>query len=160
MRSRRNAEATGVAGEELLNAWLDRERRQGRIHAFEWTASINAVAPYDFRVIDAADEVRVVDAKSTVGGFGNPIHLSLTELAVAVQGSAPYDICRLYEVTEAGGKMRIARDIRASLHHVLAALNALPEEVTVDSISLRPGALDFSAQVIELGASNAVTNGF
>jgi hypothetical protein len=27
MRSRRNAEATGVAGEELLNAWLDGERR-------------------------------------------------------------------------------------------------------------------------------------
>ena len=150
-RSRRNAEATGVAGEGLLNAWLDKELRKGRIKAFEWTASVNAVAPYDFKVIDVADQARVIDAKSTVGGFGNPIHLSLMELVVAVQGSIPYDICRLYAVTEAGGSMRVARDVGPSLHHVLAALTALPEGVCIDSISVRPEILGFSTEVIELG---------
>jgi hypothetical protein len=155
MRSRRNAEATGVAGEELLNAWLDKELLQGQIKAFEWTASINAVAPYDFKVIDAADQIRVIDAKSTVGGFGNPVHLSLMELRAAVQGSAPYDICRLYAVTEDGGKMRVARDVGSSLQHILATLTALPEGVSIDSISVRPEILDFLPEVIELGASYA-----
>lgn len=152
MRSRRNAEATGVAGEELLNAWLDGERGEGRIQAFEWTASINAVAPYDFRVTGPANEIRLVDAKSTVGGFGNPVHLSLMELAVAVRGPDPYDICRLYEVTEDGAKMRIARNIGPLLHGILATLSALSEGVTVDSISIHPEILTFSLEVILLGA--------
>ncbi|WP_407353496.1 hypothetical protein [Luteimonas sp. R10] len=155
MRSRRNAEATGVAGEELLNAWLDGERREGRIRTFEWIASTNAVAPYDFRVTDVTDGVRVIDAKSTVGGFGNPVHLSLMELMLAVQGPDPYDICRLYEVTESKGKMRVARHIGPSLHHILEALNALPSGVSVDSISIRPEILSFSPEVIMLGASDA-----
>ena len=152
MRSRRNAEATGVAGEELLNAWLDGERGEGRIRAFEWTASINAVAPYDFRITGPANEIRLVDAKSTAGGFGNPVHLSLMELAVAVRGPDPYDICRLYEVTEDGAKMRIARNIGPSLHGILATLSALPEGVTVDSISIHPEILTFSLEVLLLGA--------
>ncbi|MFC5526767.1 hypothetical protein ACFPPA_13580 [Rhodanobacter ginsengisoli] len=155
MRSRRNAEATGVAGEELLNAWLDGERGEGRIQAFEWTASINAVAPYDFRVTGLANEIRVVDAKSTVGGFSNPVHLSLAELAVAVGGPDPYDICRLYEVTEDGAKMRIARNIGPSLQGILVTLSALPEGVTADSISIRPESLNFSAEVILLGPPEA-----
>lgn len=152
MRSRRNAEATGVAGEELLNAWLERELHNGRVLEFEWVASSNAVAPYDFRVVEQADAVRLIDAKSTVGGFGNPIHLSLTELMVAVEGGMPYDICRLYEVTERSGKMRIARDIGPGLRHILTTLQALPPGVSADSISLRPEMLNFLPDVVELCA--------
>jgi len=148
MRSRRSAEATGVAGEELLNAWLEAKRLAGRIQAFEWTASVNAVAPYDFRVTEADGSVRVVDAKSTVGGFGNPLHLSLSELTVAVHGPEAYDICRLYEVTEAGAKMRIARNIGPALQVVLATLSALPDGVTADSVSIDPAVIAFLPEVI------------
>jgi len=150
MRSRRSAEATGVAGEELLNTWLEGERLAGRIRAFEWTASVNAVAPYDFRVTEAGGGVRVVDAKSTVGGFSNPLHLSLSELTAAVRGPEPYDICRLYEVTEAGAKMRIARNIGPALKGVLAALSALPDGVTADSVSIDPAILEFFPEVIAI----------
>lgn len=152
MRSRRNAEATGVAGEELLNEWLEGERRVGRVQAFEWTASVNAVAPYDFLVTDHVGEVRAVDAKSTVGGFGNPIHLSMSELMVAVHGSEPYDIYRLYEVSETGAKMRVAKNIGPSLGNTLAALSKLPKGITVDGLSIRPECLGFSADVIIVAA--------
>jgi len=154
-RSRQSAEATGVAGEELLNAWLDRQQQARRIQAFEWTSSTNAVAPYDFRITDSANVVRVIDAKSTIGGFGNPIHLSLMELRVAVRGPEPYDIFRLYEVTEDGAKMRIARDIGPSLRDILTALLAVPDGVSVDSISILPDVLDFSQEVFDLGALEA-----
>ncbi|MFJ7023959.1 protein NO VEIN domain-containing protein [Pseudomonas aeruginosa] len=154
MRSRRNAEAIGVAGEELLNAWLEEEQRTERVRAFEWTASVNAVAPYDFRVTYPAGEVRVVDAKSTVGGFGNPIHLSLPELMVAVHGPEPYDIYRLYEVGEAGARMRVARNIGPSLRNILTTLNALPEGITVDGFSIRPECLDFLEEGITLVAAS------
>lgn len=150
MRSRRTAEATGVAGEELLNAWFEGERQAERVKAFEWTASINAVSPYDFRVTKSNGEVRLVDAKSTVGGFNNPIHLSLNELKVAVHGPEPYDIYRLYDVDEYGAKMRIAQNIGPSLCSVLAALNALPEGVTVDGFSIRPECVGFLEKEITL----------
>ncbi|AZD79034.1 protein NO VEIN domain-containing protein [Pseudomonas chlororaphis] len=154
MRSRRNAEATGVAGEELLNAWLEGEQRGGRVQAFEWTASDNAVAPYDFRIMDADGEVRVVDAKSTVGGFSNPIHLSLSELKVAVHGPEPYDIYRLYEVGESGAKMRVARNVGLSLHNAFEALSAFPEGITVDGFSIRPECLDFLTEEIILAVAS------
>jgi hypothetical protein len=150
MRSRKNAEATGVAGEEMLNAWLEGERLACRIQAFEWTASVNAVAPYDFRVTGTDGSVRVVDAKSTVGGFGNPLHLSLPELTVAVHGPEPYDICRLYEVTDAGAKMRIAKNIGPSLQGVLATLIALPDGIAVDSVSIDPAVIAFPPEVIRV----------
>lgn len=154
MRSRRTAEATGVAGEELLNAWLEKERREERVLSFEWTASFNAVAPYDFLLTDSSGEVRMVDAKSTIGGFGNPVHLSLAELMVAVHGPEPYDICRLYEVSGAGAKMRVARNIGPSLQKTLAALSALPKGITVDGVSIRPEYLDFLMEEIILVAAS------
>lgn len=150
MRSRRNAEAVGVAGEELLNAWLEAEREEGGVRAFEWTASVNAVAPYDFLITDSTGEVRMADAKSTVGGFGNPIHLSLTELMVAVNGPEPYDIYRVYEVSDMGAKMCVARNIGPSLSKILKALSVLPEGITVDGISIRPEYLSFGAEEIVL----------
>lgn len=153
MRSRRNAEATGVAGEELLNAFFEEECRKEHIKKFEWTASINAVAPYDFLVTGVDGEVRRVDAKSTVGKFSNPIHLSFAELCVAVQGPEPYDIFRLYEVTEAGAKMRIARNIGPGLKDTLATFNSLVPGVAVDGISIQPDFLEFSEEKIEIAAS-------
>jgi len=154
MRSRRSAEATGVIGEELLNAWLKAELQSGRVQAFEWTASINAVAPYDFCVTEVGgNSTRRVDAKSTVGGFSNPLHLSLAELTIAVQEPEPYDICRLYEVTDTGAKMRIARNIGPLLRDTLDMLTALPEGISADSVSIRPELLGFDAVVVELGTS-------
>lgn len=154
MRSRRIAEATGVAGEELLNTYFEQERQDGRIEEFEWTASINAISLFDFRVVCTGGEVRLVDAKSTTGAFTNPIHLSSGELYKAVHGPEPYDICRLYEVTGEGAKMRIARNIGPALQQTLEIFGTLPPDVTVDGISLRPTVLAFSAEELVLEASS------
>lgn len=154
MRSRRIAEATGVAGEELLNTYFEQERQDGRIEEFEWTASINAISLFDFRVVCTGGELRLVDAKSTTGAFTNPIHLSSGELYKAVHGPEPYDICRLYEVTGEGAKMRIARNIGPALQQTLEIFGTLPPDVTVDGISLRPNVLAFSAEELVLEASS------
>lgn len=155
MRSRRTAEATGVAGEEFLNAHFEREHQEGRIAAFEWTASINAVSVFDFRVTPAGGGIRLVDAKSTTGVFANPIHLSFGELYKAVHGPEPYDICRLYEVTGDRAKMRIATNIGPIVRQVLESFSSLPPEVAVDGISIRPDFLNFAAEEFVLEASSA-----
>lgn len=155
MRSRRTAEATGVAGEEFLNAHFEREHQEGRIAAFEWTASINAISVFDFRVTPVGGGTRLVDAKSTTGVFSNPIHLSFGELYKAIHGPEPYDICRLYEVTGERAKMRIATDIGPIVRRVLESFSSLPPEVAVDGISIRPDFLNFAAEEFVLEASSA-----
>ncbi|WP_186068780.1 hypothetical protein [Burkholderia gladioli] len=153
MRARRIAEATGVAGEEFLNAYFEREREVGNIDDFEWTASINAVSLFDFRVLAKGGEVRLVDAKSTTGVFTNPIHLSLGELHKAVHGPEPYDIYRLYLVSADKAEMRIARNVGLRLRLVLKVFSSLPQEVKVDGISVQPDFLDFSEEGIILETS-------
>ncbi|WP_442593314.1 protein NO VEIN domain-containing protein [Parapusillimonas sp. JC17] len=153
IRSRQAAEQTGVTGENLLNTYLDYERSQGRISEFEWTASINAVAPFDFQVSPTPGETRAIDAKSTSGAFTNPLHLSLGEVQRAVHGPEPYDIYRLYEVTDDTAKMRIARDIGPQLRDILDQLSALPSGVTADGISVRPSVLNFDTEELFLASS-------
>lgn len=153
IRSRRVAEATGVAGEEFLNAYFEQKRQQGNIAEFEWTASINAVSVFDFRVIATGGEVRLVDAKSTTGAFTNPIHLSFGELHKAVHGPEPYDICRLYRVAADRAEMRIARNIGPALRQTLEVFSRLPLEVKVDGISIQPDFLHFSEQEVVLDFS-------
>lgn len=153
IRSRQAAEQTGVTGENLLNTYLDYERSQGRISEFEWTASINAVAPFDFQVSPTPGETRVIDAKSTSGAFANPLHLSPGEVQRAVCGSEPYDIYRLYEVKDDTAKMRIARDIDPQLRDILDQLSTLPAGVTADGISVPSAFLDFDADEIAMTSS-------
>lgn len=154
MRARRIAEATGVAGEEFLNAYFEQECQRGNIEDFEWTASINAISLFDFRVTSTGGGIRLVDAKSTTGVFANPLHLSFGELCKAVHGPEPYDVYRLYGVTSEGAKMRIARNIGPLMRQTLERFGTLPPEVMVDGISVRPDFLSFSAEEIVLEISS------
>jgi hypothetical protein len=151
IRSRQLAEQTGVSGEELLNGHFEKELESGRITEFEWTASINAVSPFDFRITPAAEAPRLIDAKSTTGGFANPIHFSWNEIVTAVAGDAPYDVFRLYLVTEDGAKLRVAKNIGSALRRVYETLKELPVGMTLDSISVRPELLPFAEEEIVVG---------
>jgi hypothetical protein len=153
MRSRQLAEQVGVSGEELLNGYFEREFDDGRIAQFEWTASINAVSPFDFWISHQDEVRRLVDAKSTGGRFTNPIHMSLSELRTAVEGDVPYDIYRLYEVTDSSARVRIAENIGPALREVHTKLMSLPLGVSVDAISVHPDQLPFSDEEILIRVS-------
>ncbi|WP_082576569.1 DUF3883 domain-containing protein [Lysobacter sp. Root604] len=154
--SRQVAEQTGVLGEVLLNEYFDRQLERGNFEWYEWTSSINAVSPYDFRIGPVNGDERLVDAKSTRGGFSNPIHLSLSELRRAVEGRTPYDIYRLYNVVDDCAKMRIAHDVGPVLRSLLDVFETLPAEVSVDAVSVRPEFLDFDEMefIVSLGDVN------
>ena len=68
-------------------------------------------------------------------------HLALT--IYAVDDDAPYDIFRLYQVTEESARLRIARDIGSRLRPVLDALKNVPHGASVDSLSFEPSFFDF-----------------
>src|SRR5205814_2338651 len=44
-RARRNADQIGIAGEGLINAWLNQHKIDGILLAYEWSSAANAVCP-------------------------------------------------------------------------------------------------------------------
>jgi hypothetical protein len=147
VRSRVAAEQTGVLGEELLNQYFEQQLLDGQLELYEWSSSINAVSPFDFCLNKPAGERRLVDAKSTSGDFKNVLHLSCAELLRAVAGPEPYDIYRLYEVTDTSAKLRIAEDVGGVLAGLLEVVSSLPKGVAVDSFSINPALLPFDGTV-------------
>ncbi|WP_079247972.1 protein NO VEIN domain-containing protein [Lysobacter antibioticus] len=150
LRYRQSAEQNGVTGERLLNDYYERQVEAGELEGFEWTSSINAISPFDFRMRVSGAGTRLVEVKSTSGNFGTSIHISFGELYHAAHGGVPYDVVRIYNVTDGAAKFRIARDCGAAFEAILQALEALPTGVGVDAISIRPDMLPFSKEEISL----------
>lgn len=158
-RAKQGAEWVGRKGEELLNTWLELQRLAKKIPGFRWDSDTNAISPYDFSILDGEAVKRRIDAKSTAGDFTNPIHVSLAELKEMAQGGVPYDLYRLYSVTETSARLRIASDVGMTASQLLGVFSQLPKEVTVDGVSIHPEYLKFSEEeIIDFGVDQEAGN--
>jgi hypothetical protein len=146
------AEAVGAKGEALLDEWLA-GGADAEVASHEWVASVNAIAPYDFKVVTTSGAVRHLDAKSTSGPFDTPLHVSMGEMQHAVSSGTPYDLYRLYGVREKRASLRVARDVAPQFVPLLDTLAKLPPGVRADSLSIPPSYFGFGADelVIESG---------
>ncbi len=147
--SRVSAEKTGARGEQLLNQFFLSTPFE-EIEEHEWVSQINAISPFDFSLITKDRSFRHVDAKSTSGKFDNPVFLSLAEIKHAAKCIIPYDIYRLYNVTETSASLRIARDVGSLFASVLTSLKDLPSEVNVNTFSFDPSFFTFEDAVHHL----------
>ena len=141
-RRRVGMEDRGDRGEELVRDHLTRLQAAGNIRGFQWEAEIDALAPYDFEVTDAAGAMVRLDVKTTNGGPDRPFHVSLPELEVMADASVRYDIYRVHGLDEEAGTgtLRIAENTAALAARLLAVLGTLPDGATADSVSIRPDA--------------------
>jgi hypothetical protein len=116
--------------------------------SYEWTSAVNAISPFDFIIKDQGKPSRYIDAKSTAGPFLNPIHLSLSEIAFALNSTLPYDIFRLYHISESGFRFRVARDIKTQLKTLIPSISSLPKSVSIDSLSFSPDFFVFGVEEV------------
>jgi len=144
-----SAERTGRLGEELLDQYLKSPGFSG-VTGHEWVAQVNAVSPFDFSLKMEDGSERHADAKSTSGKFSAPIYLSVGEIKHALSSGVPYDIFRLYEITESSALLRVARDIGPQVAPVYKALSEMPPGVKVDSLSFDPSFFEFAPDVFEV----------
>lgn len=147
IKAKKGAEQIGRLGEELLYEWLKARKIKGFIHDFRWESDTNAVAPYDFILLENGSESRRIDAKSTMGDFTNPIHVSIAELYEMAQCNTPYDLYRLYSLKETSARMRIALDMHEFAVKLFNNFTGLPKGVTVDGVSIRPENLNFDKEI-------------
>ncbi|WP_028313650.1 protein NO VEIN domain-containing protein [Desulfatibacillum aliphaticivorans] len=145
-RRRKEAENIGHLGEEILNAFLEKRVEAGELRSFEWVSEKNAVAPYDFELVNNDGTGVILDAKSTTGEFNRIIHVSMNELVEMASASRRYDIYRLYNVSEKGAKMRICQENRELAVSVIETFKKLPAGIRPDSVSIQTGALTFGKE--------------
>ncbi len=141
-----SAEKNGRDGEALAWLYLQSLQAGGSLKSIEWTSQSNAVSSFDFQIVDNADVTVRIDAKSTSGEFGWPIHMSMSELRAAAMGTR-YDIYRLYHLDEDGAFIKIASDIQATAKDILNALKP-PKGVSIDGVSIDPAILSWGEEII------------
>jgi Domain of unknown function (DUF3883) len=142
-KAKAKAGVTGHDGEGLVNAYLAANISVGQLTSYKWVSWENAVSPYDFEVITPSGQRTLIDAKSTGGSFDNPIHLSLSEI-VEASGDAPYQIYRVFELTDEGGKLRISRDIGPLARNLkLLHETHMPDGIRIDGFSVTTSSLQW-----------------
>ena len=143
----KNANDIGRQGEEYLNAYFEEQIEEDKISYFHWVSDSNAIAPYDFIICTAESSEIFLDAKSTTGGFGQNLHISLNELVTMANEEKRYDLYRIYELSEDGAKLRISENIGSFGKKVLDIFNRLPNGIQPDAISVNPNILDFGDEI-------------
>jgi len=144
-------ESIGHLGEEVLNQYLSDQVGLG-IESYQWVASENAIAPYDFEVVINGAK-QLIDAKSTGGPFTNPLHVSLAELREMVESEHPYRIYRLYEVKEDYAKLAISTPMANMAASILTCVDdsfraSALSGVSVDSVSIRPETIEWEKELV------------
>jgi hypothetical protein len=141
-----SAAQTGESGEELLNAFFS-AGKEAKVSEHKWISQENAISPYDFLLNLVDGKTRHVDAKSTAAKFETPLYLSTGEIKHALSSDIPYDIYRLYDVTENRAEMRIARDIKMRLGNLQGIFDSLPSGVRIESLAIDPNFFAFEVEV-------------
>ena len=144
--ARQKADEIGKAGEELIAAYFEDCLDNQAINDYEWVSRQNAVAPYDFKLLDTSGVTSLLDVKSTSKDFTAPLHISVAEIIVMANAPERYDLYRVYSLNEKGGKLRIARDMRGFAKSLIDVLGALPAGVQVDGISVDPARIKFEKE--------------
>ena len=144
---RKDAEDIGLQGEEILNSFLEGRVNSGEIRKFTWVSVTNAVAPYDFELVENDGTRVLLDAKSTAGEFARVLHVSMNELVEMANAARRYDIYRLYEVSEHGAKMRVCLGTKEFAAEIIENFKNLPDGVRPDSVSVQTRALAFGEEL-------------
>ncbi len=98
----------GRDGEELVNIYLEKEKRSKRISSFEWVnRSAETGLPYDFIINDSL----YVDVKSTRFEFDQYLFYSNQEIDFATtKNNLSYSVFRVYDMKEKVKKMTKCND--------------------------------------------------
>lgn len=103
----------GRNGEELIAAYLDREKSLGRITNFIWENQSKEVGkPFDFIIDAALSTERFIDVKSTSFGFSQDVIFSENEISFVneLNNDNKYYAFRVYDINEEAKKLKICNN--------------------------------------------------
>lgn len=142
----KSAQSIGMKGEEFVNEYLNQKYRATQKVKIVWMSKDNAIAPYDFSVEHNGSKI-YIDAKSTMGDFDTPIHISYNELLEMKKRENQYQIFRIYKINDDEAQLRKAENINGFSEKILRVFENLPWGVRADGINLTPNLLSFDEEI-------------
>ena len=134
VKARAGAESNGRAGEELMNVYLQQAAAARRIQSFRWVSEENAIAAWDFEVVELDGILIRIEVKSTSGGFDRPIHISQNEVLTAAAADAPRtDLYRVFALGDDGAWFKFSKDIADVCQTIASASVAFGKGISPDA---------------------------
>ena len=148
------AKEAGELGEKLVNTYFNKLRREQKILTHEWTSKNNPTSPYDFRVTDNSGITSLLDVKSTKKEFARAMSISNRQIDTMAQNIERYDLYRVYELDEKGGKLRIVEGMRNFAQSILDITDNLPTGIRIESFFVEPKQIKNFSETLELSFSD------
>lgn len=130
-KARKTANATGLKGELLIDAYLQKLLCSGEIRGYTWmNRDEESFTPYDFQIINNDGETLYVDVKTTGYNFDNPVIFSSNEVKF-IHDCPTYRIYRVFE-NEGHYYLRIcsnAREHFSKMHAMVEAFKKSSSEL-------------------------------
>ena len=145
-KGRAIAEATGRLGELLVDKYLGDLRDSGRIEDYDWTADVNAVAPFDFHVRHSGQWERW-EIKTTSSNFSRHYYLPRSELREMAHGGEAYRLGRVFGAHRNRGQMRLSVNLADFGRVILESCATLPERVMLNGVTITPDENQFGETI-------------
>ena len=139
--------AIGKKGEELVKAYLQRQKDSGKILDYQWLSEKDPEATLDFTITDLENNIIKMDVKSTEGDFQEKIYISSGQIREFSE-SKKSKIYRVYGISSGFAKLRISKkihDLAKKISNV--SENQLPLSVKIEKISIEPKMKDFEDEI-------------
>lgn len=121
----------GRKGEELINNYLSKQVKLGKIHDFRWmNKSRESALPFDFIINTENEDDLFMDVKSTQCSFAQPLVFSSQEVDFAKEAKM-YNVYRVYEIdiNEYNANLKICNDCNTYMKDIGDQLDAFRNSI-------------------------------
>ena len=138
----------GRAGEEMINAYLDREKHAKRVRTYDWANQSSEVGnPYDFYIQYEDGRNQWIDVKTTEHGFDQAIIVSRNEIRfITEKPDTDYAIFRVYSKSETEAKLKICsgclkyvRKLQRDIDYITQSMKDYRASIMNYKIAFEPG---------------------
>lgn len=153
-RAKSYIQEIGRQGEEMVNEFLERQKYEKSVAAYEWVnQSSEKGKPYDFWIKYVTGKELWVDAKTTVHEFGQAIIVSRNEINfITGKRSLEYAVFRVYSKSDIEAKMRICTEclgyikkLQRDINYMTQSMSDYKAAIVNYKIAFEPCTLSFNS---------------
>jgi len=144
----------GRKGEEMVNEFLQREKHEHRVSAFEWVnQSSEKGRPYDFYIKYSSGQEQWMDVKTTDHEFDQMVIVSKNEINFITEKKDPeYAIFRVYSKQDTSAKLKICSHclryiskLQRDINYMTASMSDYRANIVNYKIAFEPGTQCFGS---------------
>lgn len=153
-KARSYIQTIGRQGEEMVNAYLERQKQKKEVENFEWmNKSSEQGKPFDFFIRYASGKEQWIDVKTTEHEFGQAIIVSKNEIRfITEKERLQYAVFRVYSKKELEAKLKICYDclkyvkkLSRDIDYMTQSMSDYKAAIVNYKIAFEPGDISFKS---------------